>query len=311
MIAEILVFVTQINLKIYQAQDRDMTLNKKFYHFSRFRLSDWVTMSYLIIWIILLIIFYHRIPSAATFLGLHLGVLFTVILLAGLEPETTIVKIVHRWYQFFLVPLFFTALHYLIPVIHPGHIDFELIKIDLFLTGTYPTVWAERFYHPRVTEILQLSYLAFYILGFIVAIPLYVQEKLKEFDRFAFNILLTFYLSYIGYLLFPALGPRFFLSHLQNIPIAGSTLYTSVSHTLNGLENIQWDAFPSGHIAVTLIYSNFLFLYFRKIFYLTFPIVIMLVLSTIYLRYHYLIDIAAGIILFGIVYFIDRKIFQK
>ena len=290
---------------------KDMAVKKLFYQYSRFRLYDWLTLGYLTIWIILLIIFYQRIPSAAVFLGLHFGVLLTIFLLAGLEPETALLKIVRRWYQFSLVPLFFAALHYLIPAIHPGHIDYELIRIDMLLTGINPTVWAERFYHPRVTEILQLSYLAFYFLGFIVAIPLYIKNELEKYDRFAFSIMLTFYLSYIGYLLFPALGPRFFLSHMQNIPIAGSILYTSISYTLNGLENIQWDAFPSGHVAVTLIYSRFLFLYFRKIFYITFPIVIMLVLSTIYLRYHYLIDIVAGFMLFGIVYIIDRKIYQK
>ena len=159
------------------------------------------------------------------------------------------------------------------------------------MTGTYPTVWVEKFYHAKVTEILQLSYLIFYILGFIAAIPLYVQNRMKEFDRFAFNILLTFYLSYIGYLLFPALGPRFFLSHLQNVPIAGSAFYTAIHHTLNSIESIQWDAFPSGHIAVTFIFSRFLFLYFRKTFYITFPIVILMVsvnhLSSLPLSHRY------------------------
>ena len=288
-----------------------MVVNKLFYHYSRFRLSDWITLSYLTIWIILLVVFFQRIPSASVFLGLHCGVFLTVILLADLEPQTTPLKIVHGWYQYFLVPLLFTALHYLIPAIHPGHIDYELIRIDKLLTGVNPTIWAEKFYHPRLTEILQLSYLAFYFLGFIVAIPLYIRNELEKYDRYAFNILITFYLSYVGYIIFPALGPRFFLSHLHNIPMAGSVLYTSVSQTLNGLENIQWDAFPSGHVAVTFIYSRFLFLYFKKIFYITFPIVILLVLSTIYLRYHYFVDILAGFVLFGIVYIIDRKIYHN
>jgi len=185
-----------------------------------------------------------------------------------------------------------------------------LIRIDYLLLGAHPTLWFEKFHHLWLTEILQLSYLGFYVLGFILAIPLYVQNRIKEYDRLAFNILLTFYISYLGYLIFPALGPRFFLAHLQNFPVSGSSIYSAVSHALNDLENIQWDAFPSGHVAITLIFSRFLFLYLRRTFYITLPLVILLVISTVYLRYHYLVDILAGFMLFGIVTWIDCRIYR-
>ncbi|UCF63862.1 MAG: phosphatase PAP2 family protein [bacterium] len=282
---------------------------KTYYNINKFKLFDWLTIGYVSIWIALILVFHQRITSSVTFLALHIGVLFSIILLAGLTPTTTILKIVRRWYQFMLVPLFFAALHYLIPALHPGNIDFELIRIDYLILGTHPTVWFEKFHHQWMTEILQISYLGFYILGFAVAIPLYIQNKIAEYDRLAFSILLTFYLSYIGYLAFPALGPRFFLAHLQNFPISGSSVYSAVSHALNDLENIQWDAFPSGHIAITLIFSRFLFLYLRRTFYITLPLVILLVISTVYLRYHYLVDILAGFLLYGMVTWIDRRIY--
>ena len=281
------------------------------YSLKRIRLFDWLTISYVSIWIVLLLIFHHRISSSGTFLALHGVVLASVFLMAGLDPKTSLLRVVRRWYQFFMIPLFFAALHYLIPAIHPGNIDFELIRIDQLLLGIHATVWIEKFHHPWLTEMMQLSYLGFYFMGFMVAVPLYLRDNINEFDRLAFNILLTFYLSYLGYLIFPALGPRFFLAHLQNFPLSGSEIHSTVSHALNDLENIQWDAFPSGHVAITLIFSRFLFIYLRKYFYLTLPVVILLVISTVYLRYHYVIDIFAGFILYGLVTVIDKKVFRQ
>jgi membrane-associated phospholipid phosphatase len=133
-----------------------------------------------------------------------------------------------------------------------------------------------------------------------------VNRRWLEFDRFSFSILLTFYLSYFGYLLFPALGPRYFLAHFHDIQLSGKGIYHAIRDTLDGLENIQWDAFPSGHVGIALVYLHFAFRYFRRIFYVSCFVVLLLILSTVYLRYHYVVDVLGGVILYGIVMGTDR-----
>ncbi len=283
---------------------------EKFYSFENFEKYDWLTAGYLSIWILLIIINYSIIPGAFLFLGLHFAVLSVVFFLGGIAAISTALRLIKHWYQFLFLPLFFTALHYLIPVIHPGNLDMILIRIDRIFTGTDPTVWLERLYNPLLVEIMQWSYLTFYLLPLMILIPLYVRNDFRKFNRFGFSILLTFYLSYFGYLIFPALGPRYFLAHEQTIILDGTGIYHSISAALNGLENIQWDAFPSGHVAVALVYSYFASRYFPKIFYITIPVVCFLILSTVYLRYHYLVDIAAGMVLFAIIIAIDRLVYR-
>ena len=283
---------------------------KGFYNLKRIRKYDLLTISYIFIWIILIIIFFNVITHAGSLLGFHIVALLLSLSLPILSPDFFLLKFLRNWYPFFFLPLFFTALHYLIPAINPGSFDAILIEIDLFLTGTYPTIWVEGFYTPLLTEILQLSYLTFYFLPLLVLIPLYTKKDKTEYNRFAFVILLGFYLSYFGYLLFPALGPRYFLAHMHQTSLIGKGIYHSISSTLNGLENIQWDAFPSGHVTVALLFSHYAFVYCKKIFFWTLPVITLLILSTIYLRYHYFVDLLAALILYGIIILIDRKLLK-
>ncbi len=72
----------------------------------------------------------------------------------------------------------------------------------------------------------------------------------------------------------------------------------AIQNALNRLENTKTDAFPSGHTAVVLTT-----LYYawksreKKLFAVLFPVVAALIFSTVYLRYHYVIDVIAGVLL--------------
>lgn len=281
--------------------------SKHFFSYRRFKKIDCLTLFYLSIWIILISIFYGSIENANIFLLLHFSTMGLIILIAGIFPQMPFLKFINRWYAFFLLPLFFSVLQYLIPPLRGTNLDPQLINIDFFLLRQHPTIWFEKFYSSFTTELLQLSYLTFYFLPLLLLIPLYRREDLKKFDRFSFAVLITFYLSYFGYLIFPALGPRYYLAHLHSTPLHGTGIYHAIKNALNGLENIQWDAFPSGHVAIALICSHFAFRYFPKIFYFTLPIIALLFISTVYLRYHYVIDILAGIFLYFIVVIIDWR----
>lgn len=282
-----------------------------FFALNRIENYHWLTIFYFAVWSGIILFYFKRIPQAGVFLILHVTGMMVSFFLSGIQPSFRIVRILRDWYPAFLLPLFFTALHYLIPAIHPAHIDFELIQIDRMITGNDPTVWVDRFYHPMLTEIFQFSYSTFYILPLFVLLPLYKSGQKSEFRHDAFIVLIAFYFSYVCYLIFPALGPRFFLAHLHTTPLDGYKVFHFFNATLNGLENIQWDAFPSAHVAITLLVAYFAFLHFKRIFYFLSPIILSLVLSTIYLRYHYLIDVLAGFVIVAVLIFIEKLLRRK
>ena len=94
--------------------------------------------------------------------------------------------------------------------------------------------------------------------------------------------------------LFPAIGPRYTLAHLYSIPLEGSFLTDLVRDGLNALEHNKRDAMPSGHTQIALIVLYLAYQYERFLFYVFVPIIIGLIISTVYLRYHYVIDLFAG-----------------
>ena len=199
------------------------------------------------------------------------------------------------------VSLVFNSLGPLIAGIHAATIDPFLIAVDLRIFGAHPTVWMERLISPALTAALQFAYISYYFIPLSLGIVLIARGRFGEFEEVLFGILLCFYLSYLGYLLFPAIGPRFTLSHLQTGDLQVSPFIQTIQEALNNLEKNKTDAFPSGHTAVSLMS-----LYYavkmgeKKLVTVLIPTVAALLISTVYLRYHYVIDVIAGAALTGL-----------
>jgi membrane-associated phospholipid phosphatase len=192
------------------------------------------------------------------------------------------------------VILIYESLGDLIQHLRPD-IDPWLIRIDLFLFEVHPTVWAERWIMPWLTDLMSFFYGSYYFVPVILIVALYVRGRRQHFDQAIFVLLFGYYVSFVGYILFPAIGPRSTLNGLQTVPLEGSFLTDFVRNTLNHLEHNRRDCMPSGHTQLSLITLYLAYRYQRNLLYLLTPLVAGLIASTIYLRYHYVIDIFAGI----------------
>jgi membrane-associated phospholipid phosphatase len=194
----------------------------------------------------------------------------------------------------------FNSLGALIASFHATTFDARLIAVDHAIFGVHPTVWLEQVSNPLLTDLFQFAYISYYFIPVSLGVVLIAKGRFGEFEETLFGILLCFYLSYVGYLLFPAIGPRFTLSQLQTGNLQVAPFVKMIQDGLNALEKNKSDAFPSGHTAVSLTC-----LYYawkkqeKKIFAGLIPVVTVMIISTVYLRYHYVIDVIAGIALAG------------
>jgi len=191
----------------------------------------------------------------------------------------------------------YDSLGRLVHSINPQDVDPLLIRLDYLLFSGNPTVMMEKITSPLLTDFLQLAYTSYYFLPFTLGIWLKVKRDDAAFDRSIFFIMLCFYLSYLGYMLMPAIGPRFTLDHLQHTQLEGALITRPVQELLNRLEGVKRDAFPSGHtgVALTVLYLSFVFE--KRLFRYFLPVVLALIFSTVYLRYHYVVDVIGGILL--------------
>ncbi len=218
-------------------------------------------------------------------------------------------RFVHLWYLAPLIFLTFKELYLMISPIHGRDYDDLLIAADRWLFGVDPTVWLAQFAHPALTEVLQIAYASFYFLFLLAGYELYRKKDIPTYTLFAFFVVYGFYLSYIGYLFFPAVGPRFTLHNFDtlNEELPGLLLTNVLRDFVNLGESIpldvphpiafaQRDAFPSGHAMMMLVLMYFTARYQMKTSIFVFIMGTLLIIGTMYLRYHYLIDLIAGIL---------------
>lgn len=275
------------------------------------RPSDSLTLLFLICLTTVALVFHNRVPHVKTLIAIYVTLFLIQALLIKTTPllsrnkATDIVRSVV--FPVVCVLVIFDSLELLVHNINPRDIDPWLIRIDYVLFGHYPTVMLESLHTPLLTDILQLAYSSYYLLPISFGLVLKLKGRERDFDKTVFLILLCFYLSYVGYLLFPALGPRYTMHHLQSFELKGLFVAESIQRILNGLEGIKRDAFPSGHTAVVLVVSGLAYRFERGFFSLSLPVIILLIFSTVYCRYHYVVDVIGGALLAAITFLIGEK----
>ena len=289
--------------------------------------ADKVAIGYLALITLLVLVFSHRIPSWWGFCALHTVLIALIVFLARslplspshpLSPSpppplwSRIAPFIRGWYPILLIPITYKELSYLIPLIQPRDFDETLAWIDYRLLGVHPTVWLERFTWPLLTEVLQLVYSTYYFLPLVLGVALWRRRSFETFHFWVFIVVLGFYSSYLGYISVPVIGPRFLPSivEAQTIPLTGVWLFQSVRETLDRAEGITRDCFPSGHTEITLLVLIYARRINRRIFWWLLPLGIGIIISTVYLRYHYVIDVVAGAVLAIVIVLIAKPLYR-
>jgi len=268
----------------------------------RLNLLDFLTATFITIIILMLIFFYARFLHGWQLLLGYIILLLLVLFISYARERWSEIKMVRVLCDFspiFFILAIFELLGGITPYVRPD-IDNLLIKVDMVLFGVHPTVWIEDFFIPWVADILALAYISYYFIPLILMLILYFRGRADEFFLTASTLLLGYYICYIAYILMPAVGPRFTLASMQQIPLNGGIITNTIVDILNALEGNKRDCFPSGHTQIVLVSLWFAFKYRRPLFWIYLPVIIALIISTVYLRYHYVIDLIAGIAAAGI-----------
>jgi membrane-associated phospholipid phosphatase len=206
------------------------------------------------------------------------------------------IRVALDFYPAAFIPFVFESLGPLIAAARGPARDDLLIAADRFLFGTDLTLWVERLERPWLTNAFFLFYSSYYFLSIVLGAALW-RRSLPDARRYIFTLSFAYFLSYAGYFLIPALGPRFALASEQKGPVETTPLSRAISMTINELERTKFDVFPSGHTMITTVVLLVAWKRARRVFWFLLPIGTGLVLSTVYCRYHYGVDVLAGLAL--------------
>ena len=187
--------------------------------------------------------------------------------------------------------LSFYALPGAIAALGRPNADARLSAIDQRLLGRPAAELLQAIASPALSDLLTACYLFFFVV-LLVGPGYYCWRDLARFRACIVGLFVLYALGFAGYVALPAGGPFRALPALPPLPAGPLTqwLHPLIVGGSNGV-----DVFPSIHFTASFYLLLFDWWHYRRRFWRWLAPVLGLWLSTVYLRYHYLVDLLAGL----------------
>jgi hypothetical protein len=282
-----------------------------------FASQDWLTLGYLSA--LLFALGFGQGPNrsgcilrVSADLGIYLFVL-ALVRLPVLRWGSTASSVLYRSTVVATLLASFFQLREILPAVCPWSDDALIYTFDIRVFGFEPSVWFDRFVSPATTEWFAFFYfLYFFILTVHVLPMLFGQSDIVVFSRFALGILLLFMTAHLLYMVVPGWGPYWYLRGSFRHPLRGGPFWKWVREAVE-VGGAQKDIFPSLHTGVPTFLAIFSFRHrYLSPFKYTWPVVTFLatqiIVATMFLRWHYLVDVIAGLALAVIASFASQRL---
>jgi membrane-associated phospholipid phosphatase len=251
-------------------------------------------------------------PQAPRGLLIHLiGTMAMLVLCRSFSPKDPFVRGFCEWgYLYPFIGISYFATGKLTPLywnIGQAH-DALLAQVDGALFGVTPGLWKTGINHPFIVEVCAYGYVSYFLFGILLVGSLYhrYNASTRVFALIFTAVVTAFYLSYLGYWIFPAQGPRYIWKEFLE-PLKG---YALANYAFNSMDDVSlgfYDAFPSEHTMFSIIAAVIWWRYNRKMFWVMLPFLSLAVAATVILRYHWVTDVVVGAALAPLVLWISDR----
>jgi membrane-associated phospholipid phosphatase len=173
--------------------------------------------------------------------------------------------------------------------------DAALLRADRVLLTDTPAVLLAGWTTPLLTDFLSGCYMLFFpgvLAAFFVALRRPATDGARLFD----GLISLYGIGFLGYTLIPAAGPHLAMPDAFATPLTGGWL-TDTNAALVASGSNRVDVFPSLHTAITVFLMGSLWPRHRRVFFSLLIPAAGLAVATLYLRYHYAVDVLAGLLL--------------
>ena len=288
-----------------------------------------MSLGMIAIYTILDIIYIQHVEQSFGILQMNISVALAIVASAMWYQQTRS-RVAFIFRSFYILPvgyMLYSQVSNYIPLVNPTNYDLVLAAWDRAIFGVNPTEWIYRFANPVLTEYFQIWYNFFQLMLVPPAIGFFVKRRMRTFRIYIMTLLFGFYVSYLLYFLMPAIGPRFIIHDFYAIDkeLPGLVLTGPFRTLINAGNNItpamterptetdpydfvNRDCMPSGHTMMSVLGLMMAWRYRSKWRWMLLVGSPSVVISTVYLRYHYAVDVIAGIILAVIVFYSHEAI---
>jgi membrane-associated phospholipid phosphatase len=276
---------------------------------------DYATQGYLaLVGLIILGLRDRIVPYWPQLLTAHvaaLGLVQALIHLHARHPRNRLLDFLRHFYPVLLYTGLYRETGALNRGFIPVYLDPLFIRLEAGIFGGQPSLaFMEWLPWRAVSEIFYASYFSYYLMIAGVGLALFFRNR-RQFFHYVSVISFAFYVCYLIYIFLPVIGPRVFFHeiggyrlpaelHPAVVPafpeaVQGGVFYRIMASIYDTFES-PGAAFPSSHVAIALGTLSFSFRYLRRIRWLHLVAAVLLCLATIYCRYHYAVDVVAGVL---------------
>jgi membrane-associated phospholipid phosphatase len=273
-----------------------------------FRPIDIITLIYVATQTVLVALFMSNWHGWYFLSGFYLAAC-GIVLVFALFQKHGFIKRLRLFYPLIIMPLLYEALGSQIHLLHNDSFDAAINGFEMRVLGfdssfalqPYMTIW--------LNEVMSFFYMYYYILPFLALIFLVFRGRDDATERTALGVSFAFYTCCIIFILVPVMGPRFYLENIYYLPLIGP-FFTPLAHRIVSAGGLQGGAMPSSHCAMALVFSWFLAKEYHAAAPLLFTALVILCVSTVYGRYHYISDVVVGLLV-GIISIVLTSYWQN
>jgi membrane-associated phospholipid phosphatase len=279
----------------------------------RYTFVDHATQCYLaLVGLIVLCLHGRAVPFWPLLLAAHavgIGLIHALIRFQEARPGSRVLDFLRHFYPMLLYGPLYCETGQLNHMLVPGFLDPSFIRLEARLFGVQPSLaFMDWLPYPAVSELFYAAYFSYYLMIAGVALALFLRDR-GQLLHYVSVISFVFYVCYLVFIFAPVVGPLIFFREIPgyrlpaDVQLAQAPVFPAAIQAGPFYRIMVWvyhpfDApgasFPSSHVAVAIGTVYFSFLYLRRIRWPHFVAMILLCAATVYCRYHYVVDVAAG-----------------
>ena len=270
------------------------------------RLTAGLTVAYLAA-TALLIVFRGRALTGWPWVVLaHLVVCGGLVTILLRDRLPLAVLVVRDWHPLVLFPILYKEVERLAAVIGDWRLTARIPAVEAALFHGQPSIYlSERFPIVMLSEFLHFCYVAYVVVIPAVAIYWYTCGRRRAFHELMLLLTTVMLGSYLFFILFPVDSPYYRVERIGP-PLSGHFFFDLV-HAVSSRGGARGGAFPSAHVSGALVLWLTAWRHQPRLALWLSPVILGLIVSTVYARFHYALDTLAGIAVAVTVVAVSRR----
>jgi membrane-associated phospholipid phosphatase len=282
-----------------------------------FKPSELAMFAYLLLTGIIVVLHRKLLLGANLLLAIRAGVFLMVILLAWLQDKRMHVgsiRLVRFVFPLAMLAYLYSETELLNNFLFEQDLDPYFASWEEALFGVQPALaFAERFSSSAMAETMYFGYFSYYMMLLLVPVYIYFRESESIANRTMFIVLHSFFLFYLLFILVPVGGPQFYFTDWPALP--RGYVFGPLMRFIQDHGEAPTAAFPSSHVSICIMLILLSVRHAKTLLKFLVPVALLLVLSTVYIRAHYVIDVLAAFVVTPAIYtfsgFLHDKIFTN